>query len=56
MEKDYEDGAIILADRYTTSNMVHQAVKIEDKQERDEFLRWLWNTEFEKWDFLYQIR
>ncbi len=47
-KKDYEDGAIILADRYTTSNMVHQAVKIEDKQERDEFLRWLWDTEFEK--------
>ena len=24
----YDDGEIILADRYTTSNMVHQAVKI----------------------------
>ena len=30
----YEKGTIILADRYTTSNMVHQAVKLTDIQER----------------------
>lgn len=48
MEKDYEEGTIILADRYTTSNMVHQAVKIEDSKMRDEFLSWLWDTEFTK--------
>ena len=29
-KKWYDAGDIILADRYTTSNMVHQAVKIED--------------------------
>ncbi|MFC2768488.1 MAG: dTMP kinase [Mitsuokella sp.] len=45
---DYEAGAIILADRYTTSNMVHQAVKIEDAKERDSFLDWLWDFEFAK--------
>ena len=42
----YEKGGIILADRYTTSNMVHQAGKIKDKEERDEFLKWLWDFEF----------
>ena len=47
-KKDYEEGTIILADRYTTSNMVHQAVKIEDRKMRDEFLSWLWDTEFTK--------
>jgi dTMP kinase len=47
-KKDYEEGTIILADRYTTSNMVHQAVKIEDSKMRDEFLSWLWDTEFTK--------
>lgn len=47
-KKDYEDDTIILADRYTTSNMVHQAVKIEDNKMRDEFLSWLWDTEFTK--------
>lgn len=45
-KKYYEDGGIILADRYTTANMVHQAGKIQDKKEREEFLNWLWNFEF----------
>ena len=44
--RDYEGGAIILADRYTTSNMVHQAVKIGDAAERDTFLDWLYDLEF----------
>ena len=42
----YESGWIILADRYTTSNMVHQAVKLKDPAEREEFLTWLWDFEF----------
>lgn len=47
-KKYYDDGDIILADRYTTSNMVHQAVKITDKAEREKFLDWLWDFEFNK--------
>ncbi|WP_461207036.1 dTMP kinase [Clostridium sp. DL1XJH146] len=42
----YEDGGIILADRYTTANMVHQASKIKDNNEKDSFLNWLWEFEF----------
>lgn len=42
----YESGWIILADRYTTSNMVHQAVKLKDSAKREEFLTWLWDFEF----------
>ena len=42
----YDNGGIILADRYTTANMVHQAGKIQDKNERKKFLDWLWNFEF----------
>lgn len=45
-EKYYNNGGIILADRYTTSNMVHQAGKIEDAEERKKFLDWLWDFEF----------
>ena len=47
-KKYYEAGDIILADRYTTSNMVHQAVKLTDAQERESFLNWLWDFEFQK--------
>ena len=42
----YKNGGIILADRYTTANMVHQAGKIKDEVEREKFLDWLWDFEF----------
>lgn len=45
-KKYYEDGGIILADRYTTANMVHQAGKIYDEVEREKFLNWLSDLEF----------
>ncbi|HHT66414.1 MAG: dTMP kinase [Caldicoprobacterales bacterium] len=46
-EAFYREGGIILADRYTTSNMVHQAVKITDPDERETFLDWLRRFEFD---------
>lgn len=45
-EEYYKNGGIIIADRYTTSNMVHQAGKIKDDKEREKFLNWLWDFEF----------
>ena len=51
MEEFYNNGGIILADRYTTSNMIHQAGKIKDDAEREKFLDWLWDFEFN----LYKI-
>lgn len=44
-EEFYTKGGIILADRYTTSNMVHQASKM-DKEDRDKYLEWLTDFEF----------
>lgn len=43
----YESGGVVIADRYTTANMVHQASKIDDIEERDAFLSWLYQLEFE---------
>lgn len=43
----YSNGGIIIADRYTTSNMVHQAAKIKNINKKDKYLDWLWNLEFE---------
>ena len=43
----YERGGLILTDRYTTSNAVHQTVKCPP-QERGEFLRWLDDFEHTK--------
>ena len=42
----YDNGGVILADRYTTANMVHQAGKITDEKEREKFLNWLFDLEF----------
>ena len=47
LEEYYRNGGVIIADRYTTANMVHQAGKIKDKEERKKFLDWLWNFEFD---------
>ncbi len=44
----YNNGGIIIADRYTTSNMIHQAAKIENGEEKESYLKWLWEFEFEK--------
>ncbi len=44
----YNKGALILADRYTTSNFIHQASKIYDMSEKDSFLEWLEDLEYNK--------
>ena len=44
---DYLGGTLILADRYTTSNAVHQTVKLS-KDKWDSYLDWLFETEYEK--------
>ena len=43
----YEHGGLVLSDRYTTSNAVHQASK-EPEETRGEFLRWLYEFEYDK--------
>ena len=41
----YEAGGLVVADRYTTSNAVHQASKLLPGERKD-FLRWLFDTEY----------
>ena len=43
----YEDGGIIIADRYVTSNLVHQAGKIEDVAEKERYIQWLSHLEYD---------
>lgn len=45
--RDYEAGAVLIADRYTTSNAVYQAAKLE-ADERAAYLDWLFDFEYEK--------
>ena len=43
----YEQGGLVLSDRYTTSNAVHQASK-EQGEKQQAFLKWLYEFEYDK--------
>ena len=43
----YEEGGLIISDRYTTSNAVHQASK-EEGENQIAFLHWLYDFEYDK--------
>ena len=43
----YEQGGLVLSDRYTTSNAVHQASK-EPKDTQADYLKWLYDFEYDK--------
>lgn len=45
--KWYEEGGLVLSDRYTTSNAVHQASK-EQGAAREAYLKWLYEFEYDK--------
>ena len=43
----YEQGGLVLSDRYATSNAVHQASK-EPEEKQGEFLKWLYEFEYDR--------
>ncbi len=43
----YEEGGLVISDRYTTSNAVHQASK-EQGQARQDYLKWLYTFEYDQ--------
>lgn len=43
----YRQGGLVISDRYTTSNAVHQASK-EPEKTRQDFLAWLYDFEYDK--------
>ena len=46
-QRHYESGGLVLADRWTTSNAVHQGAK-EPPERREAFFDWLYDFEYEK--------
>ena len=44
----YEDGGIVLADRYTASNSAHQGMKFSRKADREKFWNWIEDIEIKK--------
>ena len=45
-ENFYASGGILIADRYTTSNMIHQGSKIADPQAKEAYFQWLLDFEY----------
>ena len=45
-EKFYKDDYIIVADRYVTANMIHQASKFSTTEEKVKFIDWLCEYEY----------
>ena len=55
-ENFYNGGGVIISDRYTTSNMIHQASKIRDDSEREKYLKLLdENNKFEDIETISKI-
>lgn len=46
IEEALSHGAIVISDRYTSSNQLHQGGKIKDEKERKAFLEWLERLEY----------
>lgn len=46
LKSHYEDGKIILFDRYVQSNFIHQCSKIDDMNEKLKFIEWEENLEY----------
>lgn len=47
IEEWLEEERVVVLDRYVTANMLHQGAKIDDPDEREEFLHWLDHVEYE---------
>ena len=48
LKKHYDNGEIILLDRYTTSSLIYQSASIDDMEERKAFIDWVIDYEYNK--------
>lgn len=48
LKKQYEDGKIIVLDRYTTSSLMYQSALIEDIEEKKKFIDYVCDFEYQK--------
>lgn len=46
MDEFLAQGGYIVANRYATSSMAHQAAKCNSKKEQEEFLKWIYELEY----------
>lgn len=47
IKKWLKQGRVVISDRYTASSIGHQGGKIRNKKERKEFIKWLYELEYD---------
>ena len=48
LKEEYENGSIILLDRYTTSSIIYQSTLIENKNVKKDFIDYISDYEYNK--------
>ena len=48
IKRFYDEGYIIISDRYISSNIIYQTSKIKDKEEAETFIKWDYDFEINK--------
>lgn len=46
MQERLQDGDIVIANRYATSNMAHQGAKFKNEKEQKEYMKWVFELEY----------
>lgn len=46
LKNDFNNYDYIISNRYVSANMIHQTGKIKDQKESNEFLKWLYDLEY----------
>jgi len=48
LKEEYEKDSVILLDRYTTSTLIYQSSVIEDIEQKEEFINYIYDYEYNK--------
>ena len=48
MKLYFDQSQTVIADRYTTSNLLYQTAKFDSVEDKDEFIRWVYDFEYGK--------
>ena len=48
LKEEYNNGSIILLDRYTTSSLIYQSSVIDNEEEKNEFIDYVYDYEYNK--------
>lgn len=48
LKEEYDKGGIIVLDRYTTSSLIYQSSAIDDPKEREDFINYIYDYEYNK--------